>query len=87
MKSGLLFSRFFKALTGTIDFHATGIKLSLKITNRIVEKLSSALLLSLNRFCFCKHIILMFLKECFFFLNEFSGLVTASKGLLFPGTC
>ena len=44
MKSGLLFSRFFKALIGAIDFQTIGIKLSLKITNRTVEKISSAIL-------------------------------------------
>ena len=45
MKSGLLFSRFFMALISTVDFQTIGIKLSLKITNRIVEKICSAYLL------------------------------------------
>ena len=57
MKSGLLFSRFFITLIGTIDFQTIGIKLSLKITDRTVEKICSAFLLSHFRFCFCKHII------------------------------
>ena len=50
MKSGLLFSRFFIALIRTIDFQMIGIKLSLKITNRTVEKICAAFLLSLIRF-------------------------------------
>ena len=50
MKSGFLFSRFFKALIGTTDFQMIGIKLSLKITNRTVEKIRSAFLLSHFRF-------------------------------------
>ena len=54
MKSGLLFSRFFIALVGTIDFQTIGIKLSLKITNRSVEKTCSAFLLSHLRSCLCE---------------------------------
>ena len=43
MKFGLLFSRFFMALIGTIKVQTIGIKLSLKITNRAVEEACSAI--------------------------------------------
>ena len=55
VKSGLLLSRFFTALIGTRDFETIGIKLSLKITNRTVEKICSAFLHSHFRFCLCEH--------------------------------
>ena len=63
MKSGLLFSKFFVALIGKIEFQTIGIKLSLKITKRTNEKICSAFLLSHYKFCLCEQRILMFFKE------------------------
>ena len=84
MKSGLLFSRFFIALGGTIDFQTIGIKLSLKITNATVGKICSAFLLPHFRFCFCKHILYVLLGMIW--LN-YSGSENLNRGSLFPRTC
>ena len=73
------------SLFGTIDFHAIGIRFFLKTTNRTVEKICSAFLLSHFRFCFCKHIIFMFLKEwpcCFFRIRESKWRLVVSFNLL-----
>ena len=51
LKSGLLFSRLITALSGTTDFQTIGIKLSLKITNRTVEKICPKFMFSHFKFC------------------------------------
>ena len=73
------------ALISTVDFQTSGIKLSLKITNRIVEKICSAYLLSLFRFRFCKAYCLYVLQGMVFI--ELPGLENLNRGSLFPGTC
>ena len=66
MKSGLLFSRFFVAVIGAIDFQTIGIKLSLKVTNASVQSLHFTLLLQDFRFRFRKHVISVSLEERFY---------------------